>query len=93
MFLVLFVLFALAVIAICTAKSCDYEILLYIGAIIIVLELIGAICYALAYYPAEYTCEKKAKMLGIEYKYDLIGGCFIRDEKGWFEYNQQRVVR
>ena len=93
MFLVLFVLFALAITAICISKSCDYEILLYIGAIIIVLELIGAVCYALAFYPAEYTCEKKAKMLGVEYKYDLYGGCFIRDEKGWFEYNQQRVIR
>ena len=93
MVLIAFVFFALAIIAIGIYKSCDYEIMLYIGVIIIALEIVVAVGYAVAYYPAEYICKAKAQMIGQEYKFDLWGGCFIHDEKGWFEYNQQRVIR
>ncbi len=93
MTIVAIVIFILAVFAVWTGFSCDYDGLFTAGLGIIVCEVIIAICTLVYYLPAKYTCSTKAEMLGLEYKFDLIGGCFIRDEKGWFEYNQQRVVR
>ena len=93
MTIVAIVIFILAVFAVWIGISCEYDGFFTVGIGVIVCEAIIGISFLLCYYPAEYNCRKKAEMLGVEYKYDLIGGCFIRDEKGWFEYNQQRIVR
>ncbi len=81
------VVFVLAVFAVWIGISCDYDGLLTAGLGVI------AICAFIYWMPAKYTCSRKAEMLGVEYRFDLIGGCFIKDGDRWYEYNQQRIMK
>ena len=87
------VLLVLAIFAIWTGYSCDYDNLFTVGIAVIVVEAVIAICAFVYWAPAKYTCSRKAEMLGVEYKFDLIGGCFIKDGNRWYEYNQQRIIK
>lgn len=87
------VVFVLAVFAVWIGISCDYDGLFTAGLGVIVCEAVIAICAFVYWMPAKYTCSRKAEMLGVEYRFDLIGGCFIKDGDRWYEYNQQRIMK
>lgn len=87
------VILILGIFAVWIGFSCDYNGLFTAGLVVIVFEVLIAI-YAFIYWaPAKYTCSRKAEMLGVEYRFDLIGGCFIKDGDRWYEYNQQRIMK
>lgn len=93
MTIVAIVILILAILAVWIGYSCNYDGLFNTGLGVIVVEVVIGICAFVYWAPAKYACSRKADMLGVEYRFDLIGGCFIKDGDRWYEYNQQRIIR
>lgn len=41
---------------------------------------------------AEKDCKTKAEIMNVEYKFDTISGCFIKDGENFIDYNKYRNV-
>lgn len=57
------------------------------------LSLIVTVVTVPSYYAMDYSCSKKAEMLGTEYKFGYWEGCWVKQpDNTWVEYNTIRNV-
>lgn len=71
----------------------DFEVSFIVAVCALVIELVVAVSCAPAYLLGDYTCSKVAQKLEVEYDYDFVTGCFIKEGGRWVDYNKTRSVR